>query len=236
MPVVVVARTDEDLTAVGQEIQTGGGLSAACKGDVADAATAAQAVRLADERGWWINHLVCNAGIGKSGPTESFDPNSWRRIFDVNVHGAFAFIQACVPAMLTRSTGTISIISSIAGLRGVPYDVAYSASKHALVGIARSLAIEYRKRGVSVYALCPSYVESEMTQRTVRGMMKRRSLTEVEARQRIADKTPSKRIISAEEIGEVIVNLTSGDIDLARHIAKSGGYPIIPEPSDEEDV
>ncbi len=80
----------------------------------------------------------------------------------------------------------ISIFSSLAGVRGVAFDAAYCASKHALVGFARALALKYRKHRPVVAALCPAFVESEMTQRTIRGVMRRQDLDEIQARQRIA--------------------------------------------------
>jgi NAD(P)-dependent dehydrogenase (short-subunit alcohol dehydrogenase family) len=205
-------------------------MAEACPGDVSDSATAGHAVAAARQRGWEVGHLVCNAGIGKSGPTETFDPQTWKRIFDVNVHGCFHFVQACLPGMLQRGAGTISIMSSLAGVQGVPYDAAYTASKHALVGFARSLAREYGKRGIVVAALCPSFVESDMTRRTIRGVMQRHGIPEQQAEQRVAQKTPAKRILPAEEIAEVIARIGAGDLAGVASLAAAGGYPLIHEP------
>jgi 3-hydroxybutyrate dehydrogenase len=226
-PVIVVGRTQPDLALICAEIVRGGGKAEACPGDISDAKTAGRAVAVARERGWEVGHLVCNAGIGKSGPTETFDPQAWKRVFDVNVHGCFHFAQACLPSMLQRRRGTISIISSLAGIQGVAYDAAYTASKHALVGLARSLAREYSKRGIVVAALCPSFVESDMTRRTIRGVMERHGLSELQAEQRVAEKTPAKRILPAEEIAEVIVKIGAGDLAGAAALAAAGGYPLI---------
>src|SRR5687767_9296188 len=88
-PVVVVGRGRESLDDLAREIEAVGSQCLVCAGDVADRATAQLAVAAARERGWWIEHLVCNAGVGKGGPTETFDPETWRNVFDVNVHGTF---------------------------------------------------------------------------------------------------------------------------------------------------
>ena len=227
-PVILVGRTVADLEKVSGAIADQGGLAIACAGDIADPLTAAQAVALANDRGWAPVHLVCNAGMGKTGTTATFDPDLWRRIFDVNVHGSFHFVQACLPAMLERGSGTICIMSSLAGVQGVAFDAAYSATKHALVGLARSLALEYGKLGIGVFALCPSFIESDMTQRTIRGVMKRRGLTEADAVRRVAEKCPARRILESQEIAEAIAALVAGDVAAAVQLAEAGGYPLIP--------
>jgi NAD(P)-dependent dehydrogenase (short-subunit alcohol dehydrogenase family) len=230
LPVVVVGRTFADLDAACAEAQHAGGQAVPCVGDVANPATAAAAVGLVRSRGWAVGHLVCNAGMGKSGPTAEFDPELWRRIFEVNVHGAFHMVRACLADMLARDVGVVTIVSSLAGVTGVAYDAAYSASKRALVGFARSLALEYRKRGLTVTALCPSFVESDMTRRTVRGVMRRHGLSEAEATRRVADRCPAKRILPAEEVAEAVALLGAGDLAAAVALAARGGYPVTGSP------
>jgi NAD(P)-dependent dehydrogenase (short-subunit alcohol dehydrogenase family) len=229
-PVVVVGRTAADLDAACAEALHAGGQAVPCVGDIADPATAAAAVGLARSRGWAVRHLVCNAGMGKSGPTAEFDPDLWRRIFEVNVHGTFYLVRACLPDLLAQGAGAVTIVSSLAGVTGVAYDAAYSASKHALVGLARSLALEYRKRGLTVAALCPSFVESDMTRRTVRAIMRRHGLSEAEATRRVADRCPAKRILPAEEVAEAVALLGAGDLAAAVSLAVRGGYPVIGVP------
>lgn len=209
-PVVAVGRNPEDLEHVCRLVAEGGGAAAPCPGDVGDPATAQRARDLVNSRGWSLANLVCNAGVGKGGPTHEFDPAMWRSIFETNVHGSFYFARACLPAMLDRGKGTICLMSSVAGVKGVPFDAAYTSSKHALVGLARSLALEYGKRGIVVVPLCPGFVESEMTQRAVSGLMKRQGLSEEEARQKIASTSPQRRILPAEELAEVVALICSG--------------------------
>ncbi len=226
LPLIVVGRTKTDLDTLCLECAERGGVAAACVGDIADPVTASAAVELAHTYGWTIQHLICNAGMGKSGATEKFDPDLWRRIFDVNVHGCFHFAQACLPDLLSASNATITMVSSMAGVQGVSHDAAYCASKHALVGFAKSLAMEYSKCGLTIAALCPSFIESEMTQRSIQGLMKRRGLTELEATQRIADHCPAQRILPASEIAEAVALLGAGQFEAAEALAKRGGYPI----------
>lgn len=220
-PVVAVGRDLANLESVCRDVQASGGTAVACAGDVADPATAARALELVAERGWELANLICNAGMGKGGATHEFDPALWREIFDTNVHGSFYFVRACLPAMMARGAGTICLMSSVAGLKGVAYDTAYTASKHALVGLARSLALEYGKRGIVVVPLCPGFVESEMTQRAIHGLMKRQGLTAEEARAKIAATSPQRRILPAAELAEVIAMICSGAM------AAASGNPLI---------
>ena len=220
-PVVVVGRTAGDLDATCTEINAGGGAAAPCAGDVADPDTARDAVAIAESRGWVVRHLVCNAGIGKGGPTAEFDPEQWRRIFDVNVHGSFYFVRACVPGMVARGAGTLCFMSSTAGVKGVAFDAAYAASKHALVGLARSLALEYGKQGIASVALCPGFVESDMTRRTIAAMARRQGLPEPDAERKVAATHPLRRIMPPEEVAEVVALICSGAL------ASVSGNPLI---------
>ena len=228
--VVLVGRTEPDLRQVCAEIAAGGGTAVYCTGDVSDPSTATSAMTLLRAQGWSLQHLVCNAGVGKSGATESLEGAAWTRVFDVNVHGCFHMVRACLPELIARKGAAITIVSSLAGVRGVAFDAAYTASKHALVGFARALALEYRKRGPTAAALCPGFVESEMTQRTIRGVMRRQGLDEAQARQRIAGRSPAGRILAADEIAEAVALLGAHEFEAARALAERGGYPIVGSP------
>jgi NAD(P)-dependent dehydrogenase (short-subunit alcohol dehydrogenase family) len=220
-PVVVVGRDSANLDSVCIEITAANGQATACPGDVADPATADRAIALAAERGWHVRNLICNAGIAKGGPTAEFDPALWRHIFDVNVHGSFYLIRACLPGMVERGGGTIVLMSSLAGVKGVPFDAAYTASKHALVGLARSLALEYGKRGVVAVPICPGFVESDMTARTIAGLARRQGISTEEAEAKVAHAHPLRRIMRAEEVAEVVAMVCAGTL------ASVSGNPLI---------
>ena len=228
--IVVVGRTEADLSQVCADVLANGGLALPCVGDVADPGTATAALALVRAQGWSLRHLVCNAGIGKSGASAALATQDWLQVFDVNVHGCFHMVRACLPDLLKEPGNAISIISSLAGVRGVAFDAAYTASKHALVGFARALALEYRKRGLTVAALCPGFIESDMTMRSIRGVMRRQALTESAARERIASRSPAGRILPAEEIAEAIALLGAQDLAAAGALAALGAYPILGSP------
>jgi len=210
--VLVVGRTQSDLESVCQEIDKQGGTAELCTGDVSDPATAERAVQQAQVKGWTIRNLVLNAGIAKGGAATSFDKDVWREIFAVNVHGSFYFIQACLPALVEQKAGSICLMSSIAGLKGFKYESAYCASKHALVGLARSLALEYAKHGIVVVPICPGFVESDMTRRTIQGLVKHRALSEAQATELVANKNPQRRILPADEVAEAVALVCCGKV------------------------
>lgn len=208
--VVLVGRTESDLRATVNEIRAAGGRADFIVGDVSTPSTASQAVAKVAENGWTLRNLVANAAIAKGGAATTFSDEKWREIFDINVFGTFLFVKACLPSMVTAKSGSITIMSSIAGLQGVKYDCAYSSSKHAQVGMARSLALEYAKHGITVIPICPGFVESDMTRRTIAGVMKHRGLTEAEAIALILKKSGQKRIIPASEVADVVAMVCSG--------------------------
>lgn len=219
--VIPVGRTEADLEATCEAVRAAGGKAIPCTGDVADPATAERAVRLACDNGWAIRNLVCNAGIGKSGPTHSFEPATWARIFDVNVHGSFFFVRACLPFMLKKGKGVIVLMSSTAGIKGYKYIAAYTASKHALVGFARSLAHEYGKRGIVAAPVCPGFVESPMTRKMIQGLADHQGISAAEAEERIAAVNPQHRIIPAEEVAELVAVVCAG------LVPSVSGHPLI---------
>jgi NAD(P)-dependent dehydrogenase (short-subunit alcohol dehydrogenase family) len=109
-----------------------------------------------------VDVLVNNAGIALIAPAEHTASAQWRRVLEVNLTGPFLMCQAFGPGMLARHAGSIVNIASVAGLRGVADRSAYNASKHGLIGLTRTLAIEWGGRGVRVNAVCPGWVKTPM--------------------------------------------------------------------------
>lgn len=208
--VLIVGRTEATLARVCEEIGAAGGTAFYVVGDISKPETAELCLKKVEEEKLAVANLVLNAGMGKSGALTTFDRALWREIFAVNVDGAFFFLQTFLPKMVERKAGSVCIISSISGVKGFKYDAAYVASKHALVGLARSVALEYAKHGISCYPICPSFVESEMTDRSIAGVAKHREISLEEARKVIEATSPQKRIIPASEVAEMVAFLSSG--------------------------
>jgi 3-oxoacyl-[acyl-carrier protein] reductase len=144
-------------------IEDAGGRAGAFQADVSDPdAVAGLARDVAEELGPPVI-VVPNAGANRDGLAVRYRMEDWRRILDVNLTGAFACIQAALPHMMKARWGRIVAVSSAAALRGNPGQAAYSASKAGLVGMIRSLAKEYGGRGITANAVCPGFVDTEMT-------------------------------------------------------------------------
>jgi NAD(P)-dependent dehydrogenase (short-subunit alcohol dehydrogenase family) len=138
------------------------GFALSVTGDVADDSDVAGfASRVVDALGP-VDVLVNNAGIADIGPAEDIEPARFRRVIDVNLTGAFLLCQAFGRPMLRAGAGSIVNVASVAGLMGIADRAAYNASKHGLIGLTRTLAVEWGGRGVRVNAVCPGWVKTEM--------------------------------------------------------------------------
>jgi NAD(P)-dependent dehydrogenase (short-subunit alcohol dehydrogenase family) len=131
-------------------------------GDVTSEADVARFVDAVEARYGRHDVLVNNAGIASIMPAEDMPVAQWREVIDINLTGPFLLSQAFGRRMLARGAGAIVNIASVAGLMGVADRVAYNASKHGLIGLTRTLAVEWGGRGVRVNAVCPGWVKSEM--------------------------------------------------------------------------
>ncbi len=208
--VLVVGRSEPELESVVAEITKAGGRAIYVQGDVRDPATAERAVERAQSEKWRIRSLVCNAGVGKSSPTHELSDEMWANILDTNLSGAFYFSRAVLPIMRANRQGSICFIGSTASFRGFSHEAAYTASKHAVVGLAKAIAAEYGKDGIVSVPVCPNFVEGEMTDRTISGLANRRGISIQEARSIVERKNPQRRIIPAEEVAEVVAFVCSG--------------------------
>ncbi|MGZ4351519.1 MAG: SDR family NAD(P)-dependent oxidoreductase, partial [Solirubrobacteraceae bacterium] len=156
-----------------------------------------------------VDVLVNNAGMGESAPLHQTTLESWRRHLDVNATGAFLCMRAVAPGMRQRGTGAIITVASTAGRVGVPYTSAYSASKHAVVGLTRAVASELAGTGVRVNAVCPTFVRTEMTDRSIATIVQRTGRTPEQAEEALAAASPLGRLLEPDEVAEAIVFLAS---------------------------
>ncbi len=165
--VVVAARAPDRLQAVAAELGAPGRRAWAVACDVADPEGVRTLAREAESRLGHVDILVNNAGISHSAPVQKTTLEDWNRLLTVNATGPFLCTQAFLPGMLARGWGRVVNIASVAGLSGGKYIAAYSASKHAVVGFTRSVAAEVAGTGVTVNAICPGYVDTDMTRQSV---------------------------------------------------------------------
>ena len=153
--------------------------------------------------------LVNNAGIAESAPLVKTDNELWQRHLAINLNGTFYCTRAALPAMLERRWGRIINLASIAGKTGAPYISAYSTSKHGVLGLTRSLALEVAANGVTVNAICPGYVDTEMTSRSIENIVAKTGKSADDALEAIKKMSPQNRLVTPEEVAAVALLLAS---------------------------
>lgn len=153
--------------------------------------------------------LVNNAGIAESASLLNTDDRLWNRHIAVNLSGSFYCIRAALPSMLEAGWGRIINIASIAGKTGAPYIAAYSASKHGMLGLTRSVALEVASKGITVNAICPGYVDTEMTTRGIENIKSKTGRSGEEALETIKRMSPQNRLVTAEEVSALALLLAS---------------------------
>lgn len=172
--------------------------------DVTDPDSVNRASSAARERFGPIHILVNNAGQAASAPFLKTDEELWRQLMSVNVDGAFRCTRAALPDMLNAGWGRVVNVASIAGLIGQPYITAYCASKHALVGLTKSLATEVASKNITLNAVCPGYTESEMVTEAVANIVTKTGRTSEQALQELIGRNPLKRLIKPEEVANAV--------------------------------
>jgi 3-hydroxybutyrate dehydrogenase len=172
--------------------------------DVADRAAVAAAIAEAAAR-QPIDILIANAGIAESAPFARSDAALFRRMIDVNFMGVVHSIQAVLPAMKDRPYGRIVAVASTAGLRGYAYVSAYSAAKHAVVGLVRSLALELTSTRVTVNAVCPGFTDTDLLAGSIDNIMKKTGRSHEQAVAELARHNPQGRLVTPAEVADTVL-------------------------------
>ncbi len=225
--VVLAARTLPECERTAQDLRESGGSAFAVQLDVGDANSIATALARARELAGPVDWLVNNAGIAVSAPLLPRDGNAdelYERHLRINFHGARRMAEGLLPAMKSAGYGRIVNVASSAALRGYRYVAAYSASKHALLGWARAAALELDGTGVQVATVCPHYVDSPMTDASVRAIVAKTGRSEAEARGLLAAENPAGKLVRPEQVASVVRGLLEGGTNGAL-VELDGGVP-----------
>jgi NAD(P)-dependent dehydrogenase (short-subunit alcohol dehydrogenase family) len=199
--VALTARSEDELRATAD----------ACAGETlvlpADLLDPAAPDRLVDavEQAWGApSVLVANAGEGLSAPIAHFPDDVWERQLALNLTAPFRCVRRVVPGMVDGGWGRLVVVASVAAKRGEPYIAGYTAAKHGVLGLVRSVAAELARTGVTANAVCPAYVDTAMTDGTVATIVAQTGRSPEEARTILERKQPIGRLITVDEVVETV--------------------------------
>ena len=172
-----------------------------------------------------VDILVNNAGQAASAPMHKMDDALWNAMLSVNLTGTYNGIRHVLPSMRARDFGRIVNIASTAGLRGYPYVAAYSAAKHGVIGLTRSVALEVAGRNITVNAVCPGYTDTDIARETISNIQTRTGRSETEAIAVLVDHNPQRRLIRCEEVANAVawLCLPGSESITGQSIAVAGG-------------
>lgn len=204
-PVAVQARTPSQLFDTRAAVEALGGRARVVPGDVTKASAAAELIDRAEAELAPVGVAVACAGQAFSAPLLKTKPERMSELFEVNTVSALHLIQSAATAMIQSGTrGRIVIVASTAAVKGMAYTAAYSATKHAVLGLVRSAALELAPHGITVNALCPGWVDTPMLEETLRNIAEKTKCTEAEAKQKIEAMIPLGKVLSPEAVASYL--------------------------------
>ena len=209
--VVVAARTGSEVERVAAELRVGGAKAWSVRCDVTDEEGVRRLAEESRRSLGRVDILVNNAGASASAPLKRITLEDWNRMLAMNATSTFLCTREFAPAMAERGWGRVVNIASVAGLEGAKYVAHYSASKHAVVGFTRSAALEFAGSGVTVNAVCPGYVDSPMTARTLANVQSRAGLPPDQALAAVLATAGQERLVTPGEVAATVLGLCRDD-------------------------
>jgi NAD(P)-dependent dehydrogenase (short-subunit alcohol dehydrogenase family) len=217
--VILASRSVPDLEMLASEVRALGQKAIAIPCDLNEPSSLEAAVAQAQSELGEIDILVNNAGITQGVKFTAMTPELWARIMTINVESAVRLMQLTLDPMAARGWGRIINVASIAAKSGLRYSAAYNASKHALLGVTRSVALDFAQKGVTVNAICPGWVLTEMAEETVKNIQEKTGRSREEAIHSLVKDVPMARMIEPREVAALATFLAS---DLAAAITGQG--------------
>lgn len=227
--VVLAARTTAEVQAVASEITAGGAEALAVTCDVTSDAAVAELQRSTAATFGDPDVLVNNAGIHWPAQFEDYSLEDWQQFIDVNLISVVRVLKAFLPGMGERGYGKVINVASTAGKYGSMNQSPYNASKHAVVGLTRCLALEYAARGVCVNAICPGFVRTDMVESSMQRWQELHQLDGPELEAAFLAKVPIGRFLEPPEIAELAVYLASAESDgmTGQSLTLAGGLILV---------
>jgi NAD(P)-dependent dehydrogenase (short-subunit alcohol dehydrogenase family) len=219
--VTICGRRKEQLAAVADANQRIFAIAA----DVTDEAAMTALYAEAEKARGPVDIVVANAGMSGSSPAQRTSLGDWQRTLDINLTGSFLTVKPALAGMTAAKSGRVLFVASTAGLKGYAYVAPYVAAKHGVVGLMRALATELARTGVTVNAVCPGFVETDMLEESVRRIVDKTGRTVEQARASLAATNPQGRFIQPQEVAAAVLWLCSeaaGSIT-GQAISLSGG-------------
>lgn len=204
---LLTARDAHGLAAVAEDLRSRGATVAILAADLRDEAAPAAVVAAAEHQLGAVTAIVNNAGTAPADKVENTTPGTLRETFDLHVGAPLAFARAVVPAMKQRGRGCLLHLASTAGLRGYPFTSAYTAAKHGMVGLARALHAELAPAGIHVYAVCPGFVDTDITRGAAAAVAARGKTTAEAAFARMAAQNRIGRMHGPHEVAAAVAQL-----------------------------
>ncbi|TWT09542.1 SDR family NAD(P)-dependent oxidoreductase [Reyranella sp. CPCC 100927] len=219
--VTICGRRPEQLATVARENDRVVAIAA----DVTDEAAMAALHADAEKARGPFDIVVANAGMSGSSPAHRTSLADWQHTLDVNLTGSFLTVKPALAGMTARKSGRIVFVASTAGLKGYAYVAPYVAAKHGVVGLMRALATELVRTGVTVNAVCPGFVETDMLQESVQRIIEKTGRTVEQARASLAATNPQGRFIQPQEVAAAVLWLCSeaGASITGQTLSLSGG-------------
>ena len=216
--VTITGRNRDRLEATAAELGTS--LQVA---DVSDREQLAAAFRAAEEDHGKVDVLINNAGIAESSPFARMDDEMWDRIIGVNLTGVYYCCREAIGGMLESGGGRIVNVASTAGLRGAAYIAAYCASKHGVIGLTRALAAEFAAKNITVNAVCPGYVDTDIVSNAIDNISSATGRSKEEALAEIVRTNPQGRLITPDEVADSVIWLCRQQSVNGQSIVIDGG-------------
>jgi NAD(P)-dependent dehydrogenase (short-subunit alcohol dehydrogenase family) len=173
--------------------------------DMLDPSAIEAAFARVEEEWGAVEILVVNAGASMSAPLVRTSDEDWQRMLDLNLTAPFRCLRRALPAMTSAGFGRVVVVASVAGKAGSPRIAAYTASKHGVLGLVRTAAMEVARTGVTVNAVCPGYVDTPMTDHAVAQIAGGTGRTQEEAREILAHMQPIGRLVTVEEVASAVM-------------------------------